>query len=376
MPVGITITEIGVSTLLPTLEGIDRVYMVITSTNTADANNPVQVRDLAAFSSRFPGAQVIVTASVRHFFRNYPQGNLYIVTANDPAIVGDPTAVGHFSYALDQLRMRINLDLGVLIIPEMANVTAQADRTTLYSAAESLCQRRRWLHFVNLASGTDTKAKAIAERALYASPFGHSAAFYSFIIDPETQRVPIAVTAAAIELKRSKEESPYSPPAGAKYPIQGVASVANYVFDESDYEDLKAQNINVVQDIPKIGLCLWGARSLAIDPKFGQINTRAAISIISKQLDEALTPILFEESDPQGFTRREVIRVSTSILERGYLQGGLSGETSDEAYKIVQTELASDVPNLRKFQIKIYARFVDTLEQIEVQLINVDQIPA
>ena len=376
MPAGITINESAISTALSQSLGFDRCYLVGTSTNAtpSELNTPTSVKDLAEFISKFPSAPEITVNSVKYFFINFPQGKLFFINAKDAAIIGAPLDKGHYTFALAEISKKQNLELGILTIPEMVNITAQADRTAVYAASESLCQKHRWLNFVNSSTATDTKAKAIAERDLYASPNGHSAYYYGFTKDADNKNTPVAVVAAAIALRRAREETPFEPPAGANYPLQGVSSIVNYVDNDTDYQDLKNKGINVIQQIPKIGWCLWGARTLSLDAKFQQINSRTAISLVSKQLEDSLLPMLFASSDPQGYTRREVTRIAASILQQAYLNGGLSGATPEEAYRF--EEVADVTGNLRRVQLKIYARFVDTLEEILVQLVNVDVIPS
>jgi hypothetical protein len=87
------------------------------------------------------------------------------------------------------------------------------------------------------------------------------------------------------------------------------------------------------------------------------------------------------------------------LLEQAYADGGLSGSTPQDAYRIVErdvpvtpavdpvappattnptptTPVTTALPrNLRRIKISAYCRFVETLEMIEIELINVDLIP-
>ncbi|NEQ25290.1 MAG: hypothetical protein F6K28_40730 [Microcoleus sp. SIO2G3] len=376
MPPGITVIESAASTIAAPSLGIDRAYLFGTSINATatEQNTPILIKDATDFSLRFPGAPDIVVQSVKLFFANYPTGNLYFINCFDPAITNDPTNKGHLVYGINLISKRKNLTIGIAIAPQFSTIALQADRTTVFSALESLCQQLDWLHFVNCATTTDTKQEALDERALYTSPYGHSAFYYGFVQTSDLKTAPVSVIASAIALRRAKEDAPYEPPAGALYPLSGISSVVSYVDNENDYRDLRDKGVNVIQDIPKVGFCLWGARTLSTDAKFQQINSRMAISLVSRQLSDELQPLLFSSSDPQGFTRREVLRRSASILNTAYLNGGLSGSTPEEAYRFEEVESA--INNLRQTQIKIYARFVDTLEEIFIQLVNVDIIPS
>ena len=259
------------------------------------------------------------------------------------------------------------------------------------------------MHFFNTSASTDTKDEALAERDLYASPFGFSSLYYGLGIDLENKQTPVAAIATAVALQRFRD-SPFSPPAGARYPIQGITDIVGYVDFVADYEELQSRGINVIQKIPLYGYCLWGANTLSTAEQFININSRLAMSVISREIEYALIPMLFESSDPQGFTRREVLRIIVAILEDGYVNGALSGDTSTDAYRVIESEIVQPeeetgtaaeqttgdtsgtvaagstnpietIVNLRRIRTKIYARFVETLQMIEVQLFNVDSIP-
>lgn len=373
MPIGIKVLEASQGIAATVSPRFDRAYLLSTSTTTANLNKPVLVASLAEMQGLFAGIPTGDVAAAKLFFANAPNGKLYFINCDDPAASADPVALTHFTNALAQVAKIVDLDLGILLCPYFSQLSSQGDRTTLYSAIEAFCQKTDWVFFFNGAIANDTPAEILVERALYTSQYGHSAIYYDWVIDTDTNKVGASAAAAAIAINKSAIEGAYVAPAGAGYPLAGVASLFQYIDNETDFETLRTANVNVIQSIAKIGFCMWGARTLSSDRKFRQINTRFAISIVSKQLSDTLTPILFEGSDPQGSVLREVIRLVTQIMQTAWIEGGLSGETSDLAYKI--EERRQTVPDLSKIQIRVYARFVETLEMIEVTLINVDVVP-
>jgi hypothetical protein len=373
MVVGISIIESSLGAPVPNLTYFDRTYLFGFAAGAAstDLNTPIQVADATAFSARFSGASAITLASVKLFFKNFTDGNLYFITSKDPAIT-DAADKGHFIYAANVIKQRTDLELGTIICPDQGEFAQQADRTAVYSALNALAEKLDWLNLVNTATVTDTPAEAKVERALYTSTNGHSAIYLSNDLDADSQRVPITPIVAAIAQKRSKEDTPYSPPGGADYPITGLKEPI-FLVNETDYLDLQTHNINVLQRIPRIGVCIWGARTLSTNEKFLQINSRVANSLVTRDLTIAFTPFLFDAIDPQGATKRQIIMAGFSVLQTAYINGGLSGDSPEEAFRI--EEISSVTENLRKVQIRMYARFVDTLEQIEVALINVTNLP-
>lgn len=377
MPPGIIVTESAISTGTVTSQGINRFYLFGVSTNVtpADINTPIFVTNLTEFNTRFPGALEITTLSIAFFFANYPQGQLFFINCKDPAIAAPATTLDRQNYifALSQIAARgQNLELGIISIPETVNLVNQADRTAVYASAEALCQRLDWLHFVNSATTTDNKAKVLAERNLYSSPLGHSAYYYGFIRDANTKNIPVSVAAVAIALRRSREEAPFEPPAGANYPLQGVSSIVNYVDNDADYDELKLRGINVIQQIPRVGWCLWGARTLAIEPKFQFINTRMAVSVATFELQIAVTPFLFRAIDPRGSVTLAIDNTIVSVMSSLFNRGGLSGEEITKSFRIVDRPVTDG--NLRRILKRVLARYVDTLEEISIDVINVDVI--
>jgi hypothetical protein len=393
--IGISINEISQATTATATDRISKCTLLIIPSGAAVAllNQFVGVSSATDFTSKFPTASEVVLQSVKIFFLNNPDGQLSVYACSDSTITGNTQTdwKAHLLKGIGLLTLRTDIDLSLCVCPEIGAFTAQADRTAVYSAIQSMCEKFDWLFFLNAAVDTDTKAKAITERALYSSPLGHSSFFYGRIKDNDDKIVPISVVAAAIALKRDRVE-PYSPPAGAKYPVQGIKDLVNYVDNVTDYNDLKSQQINVLQKIPRYGTCLWGAQTLSTDTKFSLINTRMAVSVASFRLESALIPILFAASDPQGRTNREVDRIIISLMTNLWLEGALSGATPEDAFKIEDVLVPADptqqqqaqqpattttaiTRSLKKIQKKIYARFVEHITQIELSVFVVDILP-
>jgi hypothetical protein len=396
--IGININEISQATTATATDRISKCTILILPSGASAAllNQFVGVSSSADFTSKYPTASEVVVQSVKIFFLNNPDGQLSVYACSDSAITGNTQAdwKAHLLKGINLLTLRTDIDLSLCVCPEMGLFTVQADRTAVYSAIQSMCEKFDWLFFINAAIDTDTKAKAIAERALYSSPLGHSSFFYGRIIDNDSKVVPVAVVAAAICLKRDRIE-PYSPPAGAKYPVQGIKDLVNYVDNVTDYNDLKNQQINVLQKVPRYGTCLWGAQTLSTDTKFSLINTRIAVSVASFRLENALIPILFAASDPQGRTNREVDRIIISLMTNLWLEGALSGATPEDAFKIEDVIVPADpaqqaqqqqgqqaattttaiARSLKKIEKKIYARFVEHVQQVQLSVFVVDVLP-
>jgi hypothetical protein len=400
--IGISINEISQASTAVATDRISKCTLLCTPSGAAASllNQLIGVSSATDFAVKYPTAPEVVLQSVKMFFLNYADGQLNIFACSDSTLTGNTQTdlKGHILKGVGLLTLRTDLDLSFCICPEIGGFTAQADRTAIFSAIETLCQKFDWLFFFNAAVDTDTKAKALSERALYSSPLGHSSFYYGRIVDNDSKIVPVSVAAAAIALKRDRSE-PYAPPAGAKYPLQGVKDLVNYVDNAVDYKDLNAQQINVLQRIPKYGTCIWGAQTLSIDPRFSLINTRMSVSVATFRLESSLIPVLFNSSDPQGRTNRDVDRTIISLMTNLWQENALSGATPEESFKIVDivvpatptqgtgtttpqgttaqttAQTTTIARNLRKIQKQVFGRFVEHIQMIEIGVFVVDSLP-
>ncbi len=341
-------------------------------------NEIVRVTSLSDFNTKFPSARPEAVATVAWWFASSPRGILQFVSARDdgvadtPVDADSPAPKAHYLAAIAAIKALPTLEATFLVVPELVQVTAQADRTEIYSAMEGLASERQLIHLMNGAAATDTVAEAEAEATLYSSPLGHSSFYYGFEKDASDRLIPIAAIAGSIGVQRSILESPYEPPAGAKYPIKGTSSAVSLVTAEADYESLRDRNINVVQDIARVGRCIWGARTLASDKKYRFINTRMVLSLAVRDLQEDLRPLVFESGDPQSTNRAESLRLIVGRVERIYAEGGLNGSILSDAYRLEEVE-EQDNPEKSKF--RLYLRPVGAIEEIEVELYNVEVLP-
>lgn len=372
---GISIVESSLNIVTNTTTYVERTYVFGTATgaNIADLNTPVRVENFTAFTARFSGVAPVTAASIRLFFRNFSEGNLFFVACKNPDLSDASDPKGDLIYGISKIALRTDLRLGTVLCPEQCAFTVQADRTAVYAALHGMCEKLDWMNLINTALTTQTPAAAETERTLYSAVQGHSALYFKAEKDIEGVDVPITPIVAAIAQRRGRDVSAYAPPGGADYPVSGLQTPLN-VVNEQDYYALQAKNINTLQQVGRDGnYYVWGARTLSTDERFLQINTRIANSLISKELEYGLIPFLFDSVDPQGFTRRQIVMTGVSILQNAYANGGLSGDTPEQAFKV--EEISTINSGLRKIQIKLLARFVDTLEMIEVALVNVTNIP-
>lgn len=373
MPITVTIRETAnPATQSLSSDAINRIY-IITTVEDAESveeslfNTPVpfSLEDLNAtevINSDRPQIPKIVRDSIYGIYLNSPDASIYLVYSH----AGDLTSVvENLTAGIDSLMEEESIFPGVILCPERATLEEPSPRTTLQKRLDDLCRQRYWMFFANITLSTDTVEEAIGEAGLHTSELGHTAFYYgSFVY--EDRECPVSALAAATVTKASRREGASQSPAGAFYPLIAPSSINNYVSRDLERDELKDQGINVAKLVPGYGYCLWGARTLSKNSRFRYINTRQCINQIARQLKISLTPYLLDPIDPGGRTTAEIIMISTSIMESAFENNYLSGERANEAYSV--RVLPTTEEGIIK--IEIVGNFINTIEEIEITLIN------
>lgn len=387
---------------------IGDIYMVATSDTEAEitdleatsirAKRMTQSQFLAAYGdgTGSPIYSDLVMASLSAIFDNYPGAAVVLINGGKPAGEGfGDDAIPPSDEIADKLRLGLDYlgglvdpPLGYLVVPEFINLE-NTEKGIIYGVADEVARAQRWIHTFQLDSPEESipLEDLVTEREDYSSELGHSAAYIGYVPTiplggNEAIDVPLSVVATAIATKAIAEQGVAQPPAGVGYPIRVGAGVTdalgsdnnevikNYVLKDEEIQTLNNADINFVKQIPTVGFCLLGARTLApsTTPAYRQLNTRQVMNSLTQRLRVALLPFIFSPVDPGGVTTEAVLLTATSIMEGSFTAGELSGRNSSEAYTITQTRNSAN-----EIQIEIAARFVGTVEQIQVYLYAVPQ---
>ena len=95
----------------------------------------------------------------------------------------------------------------------------------------------------------------------------------------------------------------------------------DYAFDH---------RINTLCSFPGRGIRIWGARTLASDQAFMQINVRRLFILIRKSVEKYAQWIVFEPNEEALW--KKIVRSCNVFLDDLWRQGALVGATQDEAY--------------------------------------------
>jgi hypothetical protein len=348
-----------------------------TSTESVNINKLVAVTSLSDFTTKF-----LATSPSLAYFRflfaqdNTQQNNYYFVNGRDPG--ASPTQLQNLVFGISRLGTFLDLDASILMCPEAFTLTLQADRTSVYTPLQTACTGKvKHIHLFNTAIATATKAAAIVERSLYQSANGDSSLYYEFYEDNNSSFIPAALHAASIMLMNGTRNEIYEPPSGMDNPASGIKGVrnGNIIIDETDYNDLRNNNINMILLFPKGKYCVGLSRTLASELLWLNINSRIAVNMTLQAVRLAVMPYLQTANDPRGERGRVAERAAIGVLETLYKDGAFtSDETGKEetAYKVLT--IAQPTGNKMVTQIRIFIRAVQTNETIQADVVSVGQI--
>lgn len=119
--------------------------------------------------------------------------------------------------------------------------------------------------------------------------------------------------------------------APANQPVEGLVDVAQRVRKrERDY--CFDHRINTLIPFPGRGIRVWGARTLASDPAFVQINVRRLFILIRKSVEKYAQWVVFEPNEESLW--KKIVRSVNVFLDDLWREGALVGATGSEAYYV------------------------------------------
>lgn len=124
---------------------------------------------------------------------------------------------------------------------------------------------------------------------------------------------------------------------------------------------LNEQSINVLRAIPRGGIKVWGARTIATNTQWRYVNIRRLLLFIEESIQEGTQFCVFEPNDLA--LRKKVVRIVTDFLTRAWRDGALFGATPDQAFR-VRADEELNPPDLR------------ALGQLVIEVIVVPTTPA
>jgi len=113
--------------------------------------------------------------------------------------------------------------------------------------------------------------------------------------------------------------------------VRGIIGVGNSIT-RAEHDLLNPVGINCIRPFPGRGIRVWGARTLSSDPSWRYVNVRRLYNYVESSLRNGTQWVVFEPNDKDLWER--LIRTIRSFLFRVWLDGGLFGETVDQAFYV------------------------------------------
>lgn len=264
---------------------------------------------------------------------------------------------------------------GFLIAPQAFQLlTNQGDRLAVARAMEGLAADENfdWCALIDCGPAIDTVAELQTERALFASPQGHSHYYAPYLVDLEDLTVPPSSAIAAMATKRFSEEGFHQPAAGAKYPLQGVKDVAvKYV--NQDQEVLNPLGVNLIRNLRNKGVVCWAMRTLSADEFYRFTVTRVIMNVLNGTLRRGFDFDLFNSIDGQGVLLSRIEETARAVCRRLWRGRALFGNSESEAFEIVcnfENNTEDELEN-GNVLVEVYATPSPAVERILANTIRV-----
>jgi phage tail sheath protein FI len=113
--------------------------------------------------------------------------------------------------------------------------------------------------------------------------------------------------------------------------VRGVIGVGSGLT-RGEHDLLNPVGINCIRAFPGRGIRVWGARTLSSDPSWRYVNVRRLYNYVESSLKNGTQWVVFEPNDKDLWER--LIRTIRSFMFRVWMDGGLFGDTPEQAFYI------------------------------------------
>jgi Bacteriophage tail sheath protein len=248
---------------------------------------------------------------------------------------GDPAAKRGI-YALDEVDI-----FNILCLPRAANLTAP-ETTSVISAAETFCEKKRAFLIIDLPPNIDTWQEAQAWLDQNAGlRHQNAAAYFPRLRIPDSENdfrlrnVGPSGTLAGLYARTDTARGVWKAPAGIEGTLRNVSELA-YPLTDQENGQLNPLGLNSLRNFRVAGNVAWGARTLvgadtlASDWKY--IPVRRLALFLEESLYRGSKWVVFEPNDEPLWAQ---IRSSVgSFMQRLFRQGAFQGTTPRQAYLV------------------------------------------
>lgn len=311
--------------------------------------------------------------SVALFFAQRSGAGLYFI--NVPAALAYPT-LAEISAAIAGA-FTTEDPQGFLLAPEFFQA-GTLDHAALAGVLEAQAADPRfsWVALVDCgpavaaaATPGDFVSLAKAQRLALASPNGHSWYYAPYMVALDDTEVPASAAIAGIAIRRMRNDGFKEPPAGVRYPVQGIKAVT-LKADDKIQSQLNPEGINLVRLLPRFGVVVWGARTLSADPYYRHANNRVILNVLAGTYREAFHSLIFSAVDGLGVIFSRLKGTAVTIVEDLRKAGALFGATPKDAYRVIcgLENNPGNVLDAGQVNLDVYVKVSPTLEFLGIRL--------
>jgi hypothetical protein len=232
---------------------------------------------------------------------------------------------------------------------------------------------------VLVATGIDDAQKLLDDSQQYYNPRGFIAYYGPYLKNGSGAWIPASPYVTGVAIRRYRSEGFQYPPAGVKFPLNGVSAV-QIPINSTQQDILNPRGCNVCRTLPGYGstVFIWGGRTRinqqdAEQRQFQFVNTRVIMNVVYGSLRRAFDSQIFNVIDGFGLVYNKIISIGNSILNELYVRGALFGYRPSQAFQVICDERIQTSASLEAgiVHAKVFVVPVPTLERIEVDLIRV-----
>jgi phage tail sheath protein FI len=192
--------------------------------------------------------------------------------------------------------------------------------------------------FVVIDPETGVSVSSVLAKALTYTDSSYAAVYYPRMVikDPTVTTPNITLTVApggAIVGKYIATDSArgvFKAPAGLDTRLAGAVSVQSLTNTELDTLNSTVPPVNAIRFIPGSGIVVMGARTLRGSYSDRYVPIRRTLIFLRKALTDLTQFAIFEPNDARLW--RQLTSITSGFLTEFWQQGGLRGDTPDQAY--------------------------------------------
>lgn len=151
------------------------------------------------------------------------------------------------------------------------------------------------------------------------------------VYDPQEGEifVPPSGHMAGIYARTDGERGVHKAPANEV--VRGALDL-KYQITKGEQDILNPKGINCIRYFDGRGIRVWGARTISSDPEWRYVNVRRLFNMVEHSLENGTQWVVFEPNDATLWKR--VTRNISAFLLRVWREGGLFGETPEQAFYV------------------------------------------